>query len=84
MSTFAAERKLSLDRWTFLTGDSSGIRDLAVTLDFKYRQVDKEFSHSNLIAVLDAKGNVVHRVESLGADIGPTVEAVKRLLASPR
>ena len=84
MSAFATDRKLSPDRWTFLTGDQAGIRDLAVALDFKYQQVDKEFSHSNLIAVLDAKGNVVHRVESLGADIGPTVEAVKRLLASPR
>ena len=84
MTTFAVERKLSLDRWTFLTGDQAGIRDLAVALDFKYQQVDKEFSHSNLIAVLDAKGTVVHRVETLGADIGPTVEAVKRLLAAPR
>ncbi len=84
MSAFAAERKLSLDRWTFLTGNPAGIRELAVALDFKYQQVDKEFSHSNLIAVLDAKGNVMHRVETLGADIAPTVEAVKQLLAAPR
>ena len=83
MAAFAAERNLSPERWTFLTGEEGGIRDLAVALAFKYQRVDQEFSHSNLIGVLDAKGNLVHREERLGADITPTVEAIKKLLANP-
>ena len=84
MSTFGVERGLSLDRWIFLTGESSGVCDPAVALDVKYQQVDKEFSHSNHIVVLANTGNVVHREEKLGAGIVPTVEVVKRLLAAPR
>ena len=83
LAAFAAERKITSGRWTFLNGNAEAVRDLAVAMAFKYQQVEQDFAHSNLIAVLDAKGNVVHREEALGADIQPAVAAIRKLLAQP-
>lgn len=75
-----AELKMNSERWTFLTAPDGTVRDLAVALEFKFQEVQEFFAHSNLIAVVDAGGNVVHREESLGADIVPTVTALRNLL----
>ena len=83
MTAFATERKLAAGRWTFLSGSPEGVRDLAVAMNFKYQQVEQDFAHSNLIAVLDAKGNIVHREEALDANIKPAVAAIRKLLANP-
>ncbi|MBK8040767.1 MAG: alginate export family protein [Verrucomicrobiaceae bacterium] len=64
-------KKLDLGRWTFAISDDETIRQLAVALQFKFATVEGFLTHSNLIAVLDADGNIVHREESLGADIAP-------------
>ena len=83
LAAFAKERKLDPSRWTLLNGDADAVRDLAVALDFKYQQVEKDFAHSNLIAVLDQNGKPVHRLETLDGDIAPVVAAVRKLLAAP-
>lgn len=80
MKKVAGEQKLDLGRWTFAISDDETIRQLAVALQFKFATVEGFLTHSNLIAVLDADGNIVHREESLGADIAPTVAALKKLL----
>ncbi len=80
MSMTIAEHKLSPDRWTFLTAPDETVRQLSVALNFKFQATEGIFAHSNLIAVLDADGAVVHREEALGADITPTVQAVRKLL----
>ena len=84
MSAFAAERKIPLERWTFLQGNAEAVRDLAVAFAFKYQPVEEDFAHSNLIAVIDTEGRILHREEALGADIGPSVEAIRKLLAASR
>jgi hypothetical protein len=43
--------------------------------------VDKDFAHSNVIAVLDEDGRIVHREEALGAEIEPSVAAIRKLLS---
>jgi cytochrome oxidase Cu insertion factor (SCO1/SenC/PrrC family) len=83
LAAFAAERKLEPARWTLLNGPAENVRELAVALAFKYQQVNEDFAHSNMIVVLDAGGNVVHRTEELDADISASVAAVKKLLAAP-
>lgn len=80
MSAKMAELGMSPDRWTFLAAPDPVIRELAVALDFKYQFVEGFFAHSNLIAVLDAEGKVVHREEALGPDLAPTLATLRRLL----
>ena len=80
MAAKMAELKMSHTRWTFLTAPDDTVQQLAVALNFKFQLVEGFFAHSNLIAVLDEDGNVIHREESLGADIEPTVNSVRQLL----
>jgi formylglycine-generating enzyme required for sulfatase activity len=83
MTTMIHERKLNPSRWIFLAAPTDLVQQTAVALDFKYQLVDGFFAHSNLIVVLDADGKVIHREESLGADIKPVVDAVRKLLTKP-
>ncbi len=80
MSGTVTELKLTPERWTFLTAPDETVRQLAVALNFKFQATEGIFAHSNLIAVLDADGAVVHREEALGADITPTMQALRKLL----
>lgn len=81
MSRTLTEHRMNPERWTFLAAPEATVQETAVMLDFKYQLVEGLFAHSNLIAVLDEDGRVVHREEALDASIQPTVEAVRRLLA---
>lgn len=80
MAAKMSELKLDAARWTFLASPAENVQQLAVALNFKFQLVEGFFAHSNLIAVLDAEGNVLHREESLGAEIEPTVQAIRKLL----
>ena len=81
MDAFANDRKLDASRWLLLRGEPENIQELSVRLGFKYQPVDEDFAHSNVIAVLDEDGRIVHREEALGAEIAPSVAAIKKLLA---
>ncbi len=80
MTAKMAELKMDPTRWTFLSAPQDTVQQLAVSLNFKFQLVEGFFAHSNLIAVLDENGTVIHREESLGADIEPTVNSVRQLL----
>ena len=77
------ERHLDPARWTFLTAPEDVVQQTAVALNFQLQMIDGLFAHSNLIAVLDRDGNIVHREEALGADLAPTIAAVRKLFAVP-
>jgi formylglycine-generating enzyme required for sulfatase activity/cytochrome oxidase Cu insertion factor (SCO1/SenC/PrrC family) len=80
MKATEVEHQLSPQQWTFAVSSDETIRQLAVALNFKFQSIDGLFAHSNLIAVLNAGGRIMHREEALGADITPTVQAVRKLL----
>jgi protein SCO1 len=57
---------------------------LAAVLGVRYRQVPAtDFMHSNVITLLDAQGNIVHRQEALGATEG-TMKALEKLTVTAR
>lgn len=80
MTQTLAEHQLTPDKWMFLTANEDIVRQLAVALNFKFQMIDGLFAHSNLIAVLDATGAIVHHEEAIGANIEGTVQAVRKLL----
>jgi formylglycine-generating enzyme required for sulfatase activity/cytochrome oxidase Cu insertion factor (SCO1/SenC/PrrC family) len=82
MDAFATERRLDPSRWLLLRGEPEKIQELSVRLGFKYQPVDEDFAHSNVIAVLDEDGRIIHREEALGAEIEPSVAAIRKLLSS--
>ncbi|WP_395740114.1 SUMF1/EgtB/PvdO family nonheme iron enzyme [Prosthecobacter sp.] len=80
MAATMQDHQMNPGHWKFLAAPTNTVQQAAVALDFKYQQVDGFFAHSNLIAVLDENGRIVHREEVLGGDIKPVVDAVRELL----
>lgn len=77
---YAAEQKLDLDHWTLLRGDPGDILELANLLGVRYQQLPNgEFSHSNIITLLDPGGEVKAQINGLGAAPTPIFAALEQL-----
>lgn len=74
----AYRERSSLDNgWTLLHGDADAVQELAMLLGVKYKQDARgQFSHSNLITVLNAEGEVVFQRAGLMGDVSETAKAV--------
>jgi protein SCO1 len=78
LAEYARGARLDDARWTLLHGDPGDILELAALLGVQYRAMgDGDFLHSNLLTVLDPAGQVVHRQVGLGADPGPSLQAIR-------
>ncbi len=81
LKTFAAENKLDGDHWILLRGTMADTRELAATLAVNYKQISPmDFSHSNIISVLNQKGELVYQQEGLGVNHTALVSHVQDLL----
>lgn len=71
---------LPSQNWTLLSGSPDDILELAALLGIKYKiEPDGQFAHSNVITVLNAKGEIVHQQIGLNADISETVKILRKL-----
>ncbi len=78
----ALEKKFELDskKWTFLHGDEGSIREVASVLNVQYREVSEgQFSHTNLITLLDPNGVVTTKIEGLKQPIEPLVASLNKI-----
>lgn len=66
LTQFARLNKLDAPRWMLARTPESSVRELAAALGVRYRQLpDGSFSHSTVIAVLDADGVIRARTETI-------------------
>lgn len=80
LKIYAKEHGLDLSRWTLLTGKSDDIMELAALLGFKYKKDEKgNYSHSNIITLLNEKGEIAHQHVGLNQDIAETVNQLRNL-----
>ena len=80
LTSFAEENNLSSRQWTLLNGNEGDILELAALLGVKYKRISEEdFSHSNIITVLNKDGEVAHRQEKIGDQPTNTIRAIKNL-----
>jgi len=80
LAAYRERQQLPRDRWTLLHGRPDDVLELAALLGVKYKQdARSQFSHSNIITVLNAEGEVVHQQVGLNQSINETVSAVQRL-----
>jgi protein SCO1/2 len=65
------------DGWTLLHGTAEDVQELAMVLGVKYQQDARgQFSHSNLITVLNPAGEVAHQRSGLQGEVAPAARAV--------
>jgi protein SCO1/2 len=69
LKTYRAQHDLSSDTWTLLKGDPDNVLDLAALLGVKFKQdAQGNFSHSNLITLLNAEGEIVYQQTGLNPE----------------
>ena len=68
------------DGWTLLRAEPAAVQELAMLLGVKFKQDARgQFSHSNLLTVLNAEGEVAHQKAGLQGDVSAAVQAVVRV-----
>lgn len=80
LKKYMQKSKLDEKKWVFLSAPNDATaRELAVVLGINYKPiVGGDFSHSNILTVLDKKGTPLQKIESLSADVDPLVKALKK------
>lgn len=65
------------DRFTLLHGSEDAVRTLAVLLNIQFQKNSNgDFSHSNVISVLDKEGRLVRQQEGINANQDETVKTL--------
>ena len=69
LRAYRASRHLADGQWTILRGRPEDAQELALVLGVKYRrETNGQFSHSNLITILNAAGEIAYQQNGLGGD----------------
>ncbi len=80
LKKFAERNNLDPDKWRLLTGDEDGISELAAVFGFRYKQdSDGNFSHSNIITVLNENGEIAYQHFGLNQDIKDVLNEIKTM-----
>jgi protein SCO1/2 len=67
--------------WILLHGNKETVRTLSVLLNVQFeKDADGNFSHSNLISILDKKGVLQYQKEGLGAEQTTTIKTIQTLV----
>jgi len=84
LTRFAEAHRLSPDRWTLLRSTPDDVRTLAAVIGVRYKpEADGQFAHTNLITLLNTRGEIVHQQEGLGKSVTASAEALRAALAPP-
>jgi protein SCO1 len=80
LKAYAAEKELASDRWTLLHGSEGQVLEVAAALGVRYRKdASSGFAHSNLITLLDEKGEIAFQLKGLDTDATPIMQAIDKL-----
>ncbi|MGX1754500.1 SCO family protein [Sphingobacterium sp. NPDC055346] len=79
LKQFAIENEMDGEQWIFLRSNEEDTREFAATLAVNYKQISPiDFSHSNIISLFNAQGELVYQQEGLGVDYSPTIDAIEK------
>jgi len=75
---FRTHMGLDPRRFLLLRGNAHDTQELAAVLGFNYGKGDgRNYTHSNLVTVLDGQGEIVHQQIGLGEDLSRTVSTIQ-------
>lgn len=82
LNAYMKKRKLQPSEWVMLSPpDEATARELAAAINLSYKKLDNgDFSHSNMVLLLDKKGVVIARTNSLSASEEVFASALKKIL----
>lgn len=79
LNDYAERIGLNAQPWHFATGSEADVRTLAALLGVRYRKNPAGgYDHSNVVAVLNPQGEIIHRQEGLNRPASDAVAAVRQ------
>lgn len=77
LKSFAIENKMDSEQWVFLRSTEENTREFAAVLAVNYKKIaPMDFSHSNIISVFNADGELAYQQEGLGVNSDETVKKI--------
>jgi len=77
LKEFSIENKMEGEQWIFLRSSEKNTREFAAVLAVNYKKISPmDFSHSNIISVFNAEGELVHQQEGLNVNNEETVKKI--------
>lgn len=85
LANFRQTQQLGNEHWTLLTGRSDDVRELAALLGVSYQKDARgQFSHSNLITVLNKEGEVTRQFGGLRLPLDEVLRLLETMVPTPR
>ena len=77
LKAFSIENKMEGDQWLFLRSTEENTREFAAVLAVNYKKISPlDFSHSNIISVFNAEGELAYQQEGLGVNSDETIKKI--------
>lgn len=77
LKSFSIENKMEGNQWVFLRSTEENTREFAAVLAVNYKKIDPiDFSHSNIISVFNADGELAYQQEGLGVNSDETIQKI--------
>lgn len=77
LKDFSIENKMEGDQWLFLRSTEENTREFAAVLAVNYKKISPmDFSHSNIISVFNAEGELAYQQEGLGVNSDATINKI--------
>jgi protein SCO1/2 len=77
LKEFAIANKMDSEQWEFLRSTEENTREFAAVLAVNYKKIAPlEFSHSNIISVFNAEGELAYQQEGLGVNSDETIKKI--------
>lgn len=77
LKSFSIENKMEGNQWVFLRSTEENTREFAAVLAVNYKKIDPiDFSHSNIISVFNADGELAYQQEGLGVNSDETIRKI--------
>lgn len=78
LKAFAKENQMNNEQWLFLRSNDEQTREFSAVLAVNYKKISPlDFSHSNIISVFNAEGELAFQQEGLGVDNEKTISKIK-------
>lgn len=81
LRVFFLEKKLNSTRWNLFTASKDDVLKISLSVGIKYKKENSnEYSHSNLIVILDKHGVVRYRQQGLDKNYFNLINLIKKLI----
>lgn len=78
LKEFSIENKMTGNQWTFLRSNEENTREFAAVLAVNYKKISPlDFSHSNIISIFNAEGELAFQQEGLGVGYDKIISKIK-------